>query len=151
MQARRVLATVLALVLVAGCDSGEAGAPPTPGERLPTLEAPVPAGHDRSLIPMPDPPGENRVGVRLSEYKIEMTKTRVPAGEVEFHVVNAGTTIHLLVVRNVEFYDLTPHLPPGDSAVLRVALTPGTYQYLCTVRDEFDHYSEGMRGELVVY
>lgn len=153
MKIRFEIPALLLLLLIAGCDSGEA-----------RTEALVAATDDRPLVPavadganadpgdlpLPQPPNENQIGVRLSEYTIEMTKETLPAGELEFHVVNAGTTIHYLLIRSDEVYEMTRHLPPGESDTLRITLEPGEYQYLCTIRDEYDHYSEGMRGHIVV-
>jgi plastocyanin len=144
------LAAVI-LPLLAGCSSGEAShqTPVTEAPELPAVE-PTSTAAEREAIPLPRPTGERQIGVRLSEYRIEMTKETVPAGEIEFQVVNAGSTIHYLVVRSDDVYSMTRHLPPGDTTVMRVDLAPGEYDYLCTIRDEFDHYSEGMRGHIVV-
>lgn len=146
----RELAMLLLLPLAVGCSSGEAAddidesAPVT----RPAATAEDPSGSD--AIPLPRPTGDRQIGVRLREYRIEMTRDTISAGEVEFQVVNAGTTMHLFVVRKSDYYEITPHLLPGESNVLKVRMEPGDYQILCTVRDEFDHYSEGMNGHLIV-
>jgi hypothetical protein len=100
-------------------------------------------------LPLPMPTGERQVGARLYEYAIDLTRDTVPAGEIEFHVVNAGTTAHLLMVRSDEVFSATPHLEPGDTAVLRVTLPPGEHTVICIVRDEYDHPSEGMVRRII--
>lgn len=135
------------LLLLGGCDGGT-DAPI--GEAAPAAEA-VPAEEDdQNLAPIPQPAGENAVGVRIHEYEIGLTRDTVPAGRLRFHVLNAGTTSHMFIVRNSDVYEATPHLVPGDSTVLEAELEPGEYNVLCAVRDEFDHISEGERRSLVV-
>jgi plastocyanin len=151
MDILRFLPVIVLLPLLAGCNSGEASSEIQLPKvaRLPAV-TPSSTAAEREAIPLPMPTGERQIGVRLSEYRIEMTRETVPAGEVEFQVVNAGSTTHYLLVRSNDVYSMTPHLPPGDTAVMRVVLEPGEYEYICTIRDEFDHTSEGMRGQLVV-
>jgi hypothetical protein len=143
-------ATLMLAVACAACGTGDAASGAGDAPPDPHMEAPIPSWADADLLPLPQPAGERAVGARLTEYEIELTRSELPAGEIEFHVVNAGTTIHYLLIRSESVYAYTPHLSPCDSAVLRVDLPPGEYSYLCTIRDEFDHYSEGMRGTLTV-
>lgn len=148
-----LLVLVLVLPLLAGCapDQADAGASTAAIEGPPAIEAIVqPTEHP--LLDIPQPTGERQIGVRLTEYRVEMTTFTVPAGDVEFHVVNSGNTTHALLVRSAaaDVYSLTEHLTPGDSTVMTVSLAPGEYDFICPIRDEFDHYSEGMRGKIVV-
>jgi iron uptake system EfeUOB component EfeO/EfeM len=137
------------MLLAAGaCGGGADGAAADGQQQESASVSERSAGHP--LLPMPEPPGERSIGARIWEYQIEVTKDTVPAGEIEFHVVNAGTTEHWLIVRDDTLFEGTPHLLPGDSAVLRVTLQPGEYNLVCTIRDEFDHISEGEREFLVV-
>ncbi|MEX2571306.1 MAG: hypothetical protein WD737_08360 [Gemmatimonadota bacterium] len=146
----RAPATVvdLALILlVAGC--GPDAAPSTETQAAQAAEA-QPSESGDELVPIPRPEGERAIGARLREYQIEVTRDTVPAGEVEFHVVNGGTTTHWLIVRDDTLFSGTPHLLPGETAVMRVELSPGEYQLVCTIRDEFDHITEGMKRSLTV-
>ncbi len=147
-----LLVLALVLPLLAGCAPDEAGAgTASRAEGRPSTEAIVHAT-EHPLLDIPQPTGERQIGVRLTEYRVEMTTFTVPAGDVEFHVLNSGRTTHALLVRSAaaDVYALTEHLTPGDSTVMTVTLAPGEYDFICPIRDEFDHYSEGMRGKIVV-
>jgi plastocyanin len=134
-------------LLLLGCDRGHA----TPQQAQDVvMEAPTPTWHDNKNLPIPQPTGEHEVGVRLREYVIELTRDTFPAGDITFHVLNAGTTAHDFVVRGNGAYGLTNHIAVGDSAQLQITLAPGEYEYLCGVRDEILHYAEGMIGKFVV-
>jgi plastocyanin len=156
------LEVVLVSVLVA-CGSGEAAdpagetdAPSVPGgaespalaEPGVTAVAPLPVPGE--VLPLPQPTGARQIGVRLSEFRIEMTRNEITPGEVEFHVVNAGKVEHDFVVRSDLVYALTEHLEPGDSTILRMTLPPGEHRYLCGIRDDRDHHASGMDGFITV-
>jgi plastocyanin len=143
------IAVLLSFAAACGADDSSIETPASDGSTA--LDAPVASWHDAHLLPLPTPEGDRQVGVRLTEYSIEMTRERLPAGEIEFQIVNAGTTLHYLLVRNDSVYAPSRHLQPGDTTIMMVDLAPGEYQYLCTIRDEFDHYSEGMSGNIIVY
>lgn len=135
------IVTLLAACDATGNDRGVAVS------EAPTTAEPSAQGPREAL---PGPQGENAVGARIYEYEIEITRDTAEAGEIEFHVVNAGTTEHWLIVRGEDEFFATPHLMPGEAAILRVTLEPGEYQLVCTIRDEFDHISEGERRDFVV-
>ncbi|HUE95580.1 MAG TPA: hypothetical protein VMN39_02925 [Longimicrobiaceae bacterium] len=146
--------TILSLftvLLLAACD----GDGRMPGIEAAPLSEPAPGtatetAAESGLLALPRPAGQNEVGVRLHEYEIDMTRDSVAAGDLRFHVLNAGTTSHMFIVRNADTYFATPHLVPGDSTLLEVSLEPGEYRVICAIRDEYDHISEGMRGTLLV-
>lgn len=149
--ARAFVAALLPLVLAA-CNSGGETARDEGGAIAgsPTVAAPADPAAEDGLVPLPQPAGEGAVGVRLVEYRIDLTRDTVTAGPHRFHVVNAGTTSHMFIVRDQDNYSATQHLAPGDSTVLEVVLEPGEYNVLCDVRDEYSHLSEGMFRALVV-
>jgi hypothetical protein len=138
----------LLFLTVAGCGAGddEGGVAET---AAPGPETPSVTSQFTPRQPMPEVTGENQVGARLYQYRIELTADTVPAGEVEFHVVNAGTTEHMLMVRSETVFASTAHLEPGETAVLRVDIPPGEHTVICIVRDEYDHPSEGMIRRIV--
>ena len=144
---RSAVSAATLLLLLGGCDGGSDTAVV---ETEQAAEAPSAEEDDQDLAPIPQPAGENAVGVRIHEYEIGLTRDTVPAGRLRFHVLNAGTTIHMFIIRNADFYEATAHLVPGDSTILETELEPGEYNVLCAVRDEFDHISEGERRNLVV-
>lgn len=157
MDLKALLLTVALPLFATGCATDEANGGPAvqANEPVATTTATGTAlvsPTEHPLLPIPEPTGPGEVGVRLREYRIEMTTTTVPAGEVTFHVLNSGKTMHTLVIRKSETgeFSSTPQITPGDSALLTMDLAPGEYDYVCMIRDEYDHYSEGMRGTLQV-
>ena len=98
------------------------------------------------------PAGPTEVRVKLSEYKIELDKTSIPAGPVKFIIENAGTIDHEMALENVGDVDNpfelngqvaeAPDLEPGKTATLEWTLDqPGKYQLGCHV---VSHYEQGM-------
>ncbi len=89
------------------------------------------------------------VGVRLSEWKLDLSRLTVPAGEVEFTVTNGGTMAHAF---EIEGQGLEKELDPikvGGSSTLRLTLPPGTYEVYCPI-DSGSHEKMGMIGHLEV-
>ncbi len=98
------------------------------------------------------PAGPTEVHVKLTEFKIELDKTSIPAGPVKFIVDNAGTVEHEMVLENVGDVDKpfeangkegeAPDIEPGKSATLEWTLDkPGQYQLGCHIPG---HYEAGM-------
>ena len=145
---RLVCAGLVAVpITLSGCDSGAE----TPAvEAAPAAEPDSDAEASNARLPLPRPTGEDAIGARVYEYSIDLTRDTIDAGTVRFHVVNAGTTAHMFIVRDDDSYFATPHLVPGDSTILEIELPRGDYHVLCAVRDEFDHISEGERRDFVV-
>ncbi len=110
------------------------------------------------------------VNVTLSEFKIEMDKTQVPAGNVTFQVKNGGTITHEFVVFKTD--DAADALPKaseedevneddatltsmgevedvevGTSKSFSADLQPGKYVAICNVEG---HYGSGMHVEFTV-
>lgn len=104
------------------------------------------------------------VNVTLSEFKVEMDKTQVPAGNVTFQVKNGGTIVHEFVVFKTD--DAADALPKaseddevneddatltsmgevedvevGSTKSFSADLQPGKYVAICNVEG---HYGSGM-------
>lgn len=143
---------ILGILLTAGAAACTADDASTTSGAAVAAEAPAtqPASHEDDLPPIPEPTEAGHFGARVSEYQIDLTTHTVPSGQSTFHILNAGNTAHLFIVRSDDVYFATQHIPPGDSATLQVDLPPGEYHIVCTVRDEFDHISEGERETLIV-
>jgi uncharacterized cupredoxin-like copper-binding protein len=89
----------------------------------------------------------NQVPVSESEFVIEMPTT-IAAGPVTFAVTNDGTITHSFEVEgNGIEEELESPLEPGQTGMLTVDLTPGTYEIYCPIAD---HESLGMRVEVIV-
>jgi uncharacterized cupredoxin-like copper-binding protein len=108
------------------------------------------------------------IDVTLSDFKIELSDTSSPAGEVTFEVHNKGPSVHEFVVFKT---DLEPDALPTDDAgdvaesdefapvdeiediakgaspTLTVDLAAGSYVLICNVPA---HYRQGMRTSFTV-
>ncbi len=102
-----------------------------------------------ATIPATRREGASSVGVRLSEWKLELTQWTVPTGDVEFTVTNSGTVLHAF---EVEGQGVEKELAPinvGATSALRLTLPPGTYELYCPI-DNGAHKKMGMIAHLEV-
>jgi phosphohistidine phosphatase SixA/plastocyanin len=86
-----------------------------------------------AITPSTQSGGTSSVSVRLSEWKLELSRLTVPTGEVEFTVTNGGTMLHAF---EVEGQGLEKDLEPikvGGTSTLRLTLPPGTYELYCPI------------------
>jgi uncharacterized cupredoxin-like copper-binding protein len=99
----------------------------------------------------PQPSGANAGGatinVTLKETTVALDKTQAPAGTITFVVQNNGHAPHNFAIKGNGVEKEIPLLESGQSATLTVDLSPGTYEYECTVPG---HAMAGMRGTLTV-
>jgi hypothetical protein len=148
-------AAVLCLtgILLAACDPSERepgigrdSVPgPAAGEAAPQTP---PASGDEGLSPGGSiaAPADT-VDVILTDFAIQMPAT-VRSGPTAFRVRNAGAVDHDLEVESDQVEESLPEdLPPGESRILVVDLTPGTWEVYCPVGD---HDDRGMRLQLAV-
>lgn len=89
------------------------------------------------------------VTVRLSEWKVELSRGQVGPGPVSFTVKNVGTIPHAFEVEGKGIEKETAQIAPGDSAVLTVELEAGDYEVYCPI-GEGSHEKLGMKGKLHV-
>jgi hypothetical protein len=72
--------------------------------------------------------GGRRLDVTLTEYRVTPDTVRAYAGTLTIKVRNLGTRIHSLAVSLGSANEaMTPALPPGSTATLKVSLAPGQY------------------------
>jgi uncharacterized cupredoxin-like copper-binding protein len=102
------------------------------------------------------PKGPTEVHVKLSEFKVEMDQTSIPAGPVKFIIDNVGTLEHEVVLEPAGVNDEpleangkvseAEEIEAGKSATLEWTIDqPGQYQLACHVnKDNTDHYANGM-------
>jgi plastocyanin len=90
-----------------------------------------------------------RITVRLTEWKVELSRDTVPAGTVTFEVSNAGTMTHAVFIRGEDVEKGTRDISAREAATLTVRLKPGTYEVYCPVSN-LSHRTAGMTRNLVV-
>jgi len=98
------------------------------------------------------PKGPTAVNVTLTEYKVEMSKTSLPAGPVKFTVTNEGSIVHEIVLERSDAMDApleangkeseVEDIEPGETVTLEWTIdTPGEYQLSCHLPG---HHENGM-------
>jgi phosphohistidine phosphatase SixA/plastocyanin len=108
-----------------------------------------PYSNAAAMTPSTQSGAASSVGVRLSEWKLELSRLTVPTGEVEFTVTNSGTILHAF---EVEGQGLEKDLEPikvGATSTLRLTLPPGTYELYCPI-DDGAHKKMGMIAHIEV-
>jgi len=80
----------------------------------------------------------------MIEYAFNLDKTSVPAGCIQFVIVNNGTMLHNFDLQGQHVGTI---IDVGKTDTWAVQLAPGTYQYL---RDVGEHANFGMLGTLTV-
>jgi plastocyanin len=135
--ARPLPALAVALALVTGCSSG---GDKKKNEGVKTKDT-VTVGHNQPIA------------FGASEYKFEPKNVIVNSGTTKATVVrfvlrNNGTQAHDLHIEK-DGQDLggTPIFGPGQTQSGQAKLSPGTYQFICTVGN---HADLGMKGTLTV-
>jgi uncharacterized cupredoxin-like copper-binding protein len=89
------------------------------------------------------PQATTKVTVTATEFKFKLSKRAANAGTVFFTVKNKGKIAHDFKIAGKK----TKTLQPGQTAVLRVKMTKGRKQYICTLPG---HAKAGMKGAFVV-
>lgn len=136
--------SVMALALAA-CSPAATTAPPAATAPAATAAPPATAAAG----------GPTEVHVKLTEYKVEMDKTSIPAGLVKFTIDNTGTLTHEVVLemagdddKPLELNDTeseAENILPGKSATLEWNIDKaGDYQLACHISEPSDHFKSGM-------
>ena len=89
------------------------------------------------------------LSVRLSEWKVELSRPAIGPGPVTFVVKNTGTIPHAFEVEGKGLEKETPQIAPGDSTTLTLDLKAGDYEVYCPV-GEGSHEKLGMKAKLHV-
>jgi hypothetical protein len=95
-----------------------------------------------------EPAAPARMLVFASEFRLNASRARIPAGRLVLQLRNIGEDDHDLVIRSRRDgrrVAASPELHPGRGAEVRVRLRPGRYLLVCSVAD---HEQRGMRVEL---
>jgi hypothetical protein len=94
-------------------------------------------------------PLPSTVKVALSEWKVQLTPARVPAGPVIFEVTNDGGIPHAFEFEGRGLEKSTPQIQPGATATLKLDLAAGKYEAYCPV-GKGSHKMLGMVNHLTV-
>ena len=89
------------------------------------------------------------VNVKLTDFKVEMDKTDIPAGPVQFMITNSGTITHELVLERAGAVDApfesngkgseAEDIKVGTTSTLEWTIDePGQYQLACHVPGHFE-------------
>ncbi|HLI50655.1 MAG TPA: cupredoxin domain-containing protein [Thermomicrobiaceae bacterium] len=88
------------------------------------------------------------ISVTEKEYHITLSPATAKAGEVTFNIKNTGTIDHdIEVLQGTTSKGKTSLISPGKTATLKVNLSAGTYDVICTVSG---HRALGMDTKLTV-
>ncbi|MFJ8629779.1 cupredoxin domain-containing protein [Streptomyces sp. NPDC093568] len=92
-------------------------------------------------------PGTSQVDVKMTDFKMQLSRTTLQAGDYTFVATNDGDHDHALEIEGSGTEEKTRTLEPGESAKLTITLKDGTYEVYCPVDD---HKGMGMKTELTV-
>ena len=132
--ATNLLPAVTAAAAVAQPAAAAATPQPTPA---PT-EQPLPAGTRAE---------DRDVNISLNEWKLQPSRSRVPAGQIRFLAENTGATAHALEIVGRGMDVSTDSFSPGDSRTITMVLPPGDYQLVCPLPG---HEQQGMSATFTV-
>jgi len=108
-------------------------------------------GYSRPPSVMQTAPPESAaaIGVRLSEWKLDLSQLTVPTGQVQFTVTNGGTMVHAFKIEGQGLEKQLEPLNVGATATFQITLPPGTYELYCPIGDGA-HKKRGMVAHLEV-
>lgn len=136
----KLAALSLAFALAACAGSDDSAADSAAAD---TLAGPAPAQvatNDTAVIHVP-----------LTEWSVVVSQGVVSPGTFNFHAMNQGANTHAFEIEgNGQEWKSDP-IPPGGTATLTPALTPGTYTVYCPITDSHgNHREKGMSTTFTV-
>ena len=87
------------------------------------------------------------VNISLSEWKLQPSRARVPAGQIRFLSEDTGATKHAFRIVGQGMDVSTDDFGPGDSRSISMVLPAGKYQLICPIPG---HEQQGMTATLTV-
>jgi YVTN family beta-propeller protein len=122
------------MAAAAAATPSSASPQPTPA---PT-EQPLPAGTRAE---------DRDINVSMSEWKLQPSRPRVPAGQLRFLSEDTGATQHALRIVGQGVDVSTDNFGPGESRTINIVLQAGEYQLICPIPG---HQQQGMAASLTV-
>jgi plastocyanin len=132
LQSSRAL-LLLSVMSLAGCAGSHGSSAP-----------PSATGSDQRTVTTTARLPPRTISVDEFEFGFSLSRNTISAGKVTFLMRNSGSLIHNFVVIGAAS---GAYLTSGQTAKMTVVLKPGSYIYVCGVKD---HAAEGMQGTLVV-
>jgi YVTN family beta-propeller protein len=87
------------------------------------------------------------INISLSEWKLQPSRSRVPAGKIRFLSEDTGATKHAFEIVGQGMDVSTDDFGPGDSRTINMVLPAGQYQLVCPIPG---HEQQGMVATLTV-
>jgi glucose/arabinose dehydrogenase len=112
-----------------------------------TAAAPAATPQPTEALPSGTRPEDRDIGVSLTEWKVQSSRTTVPTGQLRFLAENTGNTAHALRVVGNGLDVSTDNVAPGESGTINVVLPPGEYRLVCPIPG---HEQQGMAATLNV-
>jgi plastocyanin len=109
--------------------------------------APVANATPTEVLPAGTRIEDRDINISMSEWRLEPSRTRVPAGTIRLLAEDTGATQHALRVVGGGLDVSTDNFGPGQSRSLQIVLPAGTYQLLCPLPG---HAEQGMVANLDV-
>jgi uncharacterized cupredoxin-like copper-binding protein len=99
------------------------------------------------VLPAGTRPEDRDVNVSLSEWKLQPSRSKVPAGQIRFLAENTGQTQHALRIVGGDIDVTTDSFGNGDSRSVTLVLPAGDYRLICPIPG---HEQQGMTASLTV-
>ncbi|HEX5831037.1 MAG TPA: cupredoxin domain-containing protein [Gemmatimonadaceae bacterium] len=84
--------------------------------------------------------------VTLTEWTLQLSTARVPAGRTIFRIVNRGNEPHAIELEMGDREEPGDELAPGEESILTVELDPGNWDIFCPLASPSAHGGHGRRG-----
>jgi hypothetical protein len=94
-----------------------------------SVSTPAHASHAASASSVP----ADTISVTLTEWKVELAPTKVPAGDVVFAIRNQGKIPHGFEIEGGGIEKSVPNIAHGGTGMLRATLKGGRYEAYCPV------------------
>jgi len=134
---------LLPAIVPAGSPIGQS-ATPAPG--ITPAPEPTPSPSEE-VLPAGTRAEDRDINLSLTEWKLQPSRSRVPAGQIRFLAEDTGATQHAFRIVGQGMDVSTDSFGPGDSRTINMVLPAGEYQLICPIQG---HQQQGMSATLMV-